>query len=88
MSDVEGPGSAVAGSGTSSNISPQTLAVRVKAAKAKVRQLAYDTIRMLLLNIDKKERFGYVSLKGFFHNNDFEAICGSFLVIYGRRVDT
>lgn len=41
-----------------SNISPQAMAIRIKAAKAKVRQIAYGTIRLLLLNIDKKERFG------------------------------
>ncbi|XP_022671451.1 HEAT repeat-containing protein 6-like isoform X1 [Varroa destructor] len=60
MSDVEGSAGLWTVNGSSTNISPLTLAVRVKAAKAKVRQLAYDTIRMLLLNIDKNERFGYV----------------------------
>ncbi|OQR70742.1 HEAT repeat-containing protein 6-like, partial [Tropilaelaps mercedesae] len=61
MSDVDSPPMPKpVPDATSSNVSPQAMVARVKSAKAKVRQLAYDTIRMLLLNIDKKERFGYV----------------------------
>ncbi|XP_018493831.2 HEAT repeat-containing protein 6 [Galendromus occidentalis] len=37
-----------------------TLNKRLRNMKAKVRQIAYDTIRMLLLTINKKERFGYL----------------------------
>lgn len=38
--------------------SPQSAQAKIKTLKAKVRQSAYDTIRALLSNVDKKERFG------------------------------
>lgn len=40
-----------------------TLTKKLKNMKAKIRQLSYDTIRMLLLTINKKERFGSVVFK-------------------------